>query len=166
MSNIYPVALSRIAEIAAILRGILGDDEDDDAFLDTLDGETDAVDMADRMLARLMEVEMLSEAAKAQEAALKARRARLDARVDHIRAGIGQLLDAMGVKKLERPLATVSRLQGRVSVRIDDDDAIPTQLCKIMRSPDRAAIKLQLEAGEVVPGASLVRGEDSVSVRV
>ena len=33
------------------------------------------------------------------------------------------------------------------------------------RAKDKAAIKAQIEAGEVVPGAILVRGGDTVSVR-
>jgi hypothetical protein len=55
-----------------------------------------------------------------------------------------------------------------LSVRIDDDAAIPSQLLtvKTTTAPDKAAIKRQIEAGEHVPGAALVRGDDIVTVRV
>jgi len=53
-----------------------------------------------------------------------------------------------------------------MSVQIVNEDSVPTQLCKIVRSPDKTAIKKLLEAGEVVPGAQLQRGADGVTVRV
>ena len=68
--------------------------------------------------------------------------------------------------KVERPLATVSRLKGRLSVHIIDAEAIPSQLCRVVTSPDKTAIKKQLEAGEHVPGAVLEQGAPTISVRV
>ena len=62
-------------------------------------------------------------------------------------------------------LGTVSRTTGRLSLQITDEASIPSQLTVTTVSPDKAAIKAQLEAGEAVPGAALVRGEDSVTVR-
>jgi len=51
-------------------------------------------------------------------------------------------------------------------VQITDEAAIPSQLCKTTVAPDRSAIKAQLLAGETVPGAMIVTGKDSLSVRV
>ena len=44
---------------------------------------------------------------------------------------------------------------------------MPTQLCtvKTTTTPDKAAIKRQLEAGEHVPGAELARGDDTLILR-
>lgn len=166
MGNLAPMDLTKIAAVADMLRGILGDDDDEAVWLDSIEGETNAFDIADMLLSRLLETDALADAVKAQEAALKARRTRLEDRGRAIRNSLGALLDAAAVRKLERPLGTVSRLAGRMSVVIEDEASIPTQLCKVVTTPDKAAIKAQLEAGEDVPGAALVRGADTVSVRV
>lgn len=151
--------------MAEEIRAALGDDFDTEAFLDTLDGETDAAEIADRLLAELAEAEAMAEAIRAQEADMKARRHRFDMRGEAFRRQLLNLLDAVGEKKIERPRATVSRRAGLQSVQITDEAAIPSQLCKTTIAPDKAAIKAQLMAGETVPGAQIVTGEDGVTVR-
>lgn len=148
------------------IRAALGDDFDAEAFLDTLDGETDAADLADRLIAELADAEAMADAIKAQEADLKARRGRYEMRGEAFRRQLLNLLDAMGEKKIERPRATVSRRAGLPSVQITDEASIPSQLCKTTVTPDKAAIKAQLLAGEAVPGAQIVTGDDGVTVRV
>lgn len=151
--------------MAEEIRAALGDDFDADAFLDTLDGETDAADIADWLLAELADAEAMAEAIRGQEADMKARRQRYDMRGEAFRRQLLNLLDAIGEKKIERPRATVSRRAGLPSVQITDEAAIPSQLCKTTVAPDKAAIKAQLMAGETVPGAQIVVGEDGVTVR-
>jgi hypothetical protein len=157
---------THLARIADDLRAILGDDFDQDTFLDTLDGETGALDVADWLIARMQDAEALADAAKTQADALAARAARLRARSQAHKAQFLPLLDAIGMKKLERPAATISRRQGSLSVQIIDPSSVPTQLCKIVATPDKTAIKAQIEAGVDVPGARLERGPDGVTVRV
>lgn len=163
--NIRP-DFNLIERIAADLRDMLGDDFDEVTFLDTLDGETDAADIADKLIASMQEAEAMADAVKAQEADMKARRARFEARGDAFRKQMLHLLDAAGMKKMERPRATISRRAGMASVQITDETAVPSQLCKTTVTPDKAAIKAQLLAGETVPGAVIVMGDDGVSVRV
>jgi hypothetical protein len=165
--NIRP-DLGHIAAVAAMLRDMLGSDPDETAFLDTLDGETDALDLADVLIGKMLDDAAMVEAISAQIKALADRQARIARRADAAKAAIGGLLDAMKVKKLERPRATISRRAGSMSVRIVDEAAIPSQLCtsKTITAPDKAAIRAQIEAGETVPGAKLVRGPDGLTVRV
>jgi hypothetical protein len=143
-------------------------DEDEAAFWDSLDGETDALDLLDRFLASQREDEALVDAIRAQEAALKARRDRIDMRAAAKKRVLAQILAAAGMKKAERPLGTISIRPGSIGVKITDEDAVPTQLTreKITRAPDKAAIKAQLEAGEDVPGCELYRGPEIITVRV
>jgi hypothetical protein len=54
----------------------------------------------------------------------------------------------------------------RPSVVIEDEASIPSQLCKVVKSPDKSAIKAALEQGEVVPGASLSAPSQTLTVRV
>lgn len=148
------------------IRAELGEDFDLETFMDTLDGMTDAADIADRMIADMLAAEAMGEAIRGEIADLTARRDRYDARKDAFRRQLLSLLDATGEKKMERPRATFSRRAGLPSVQITDEAAIPSQLCKTTVAPDRAAIKAQLLAGESVPGAQIVMGADGVTVRV
>lgn len=142
--------------------------DDEEAFWETLDGETDALDMIDTFLATMQDDEALAAAIKAQIDTLAARKSRLEMRAASKKAVLGKILTAAGMKKAERPRGTVSIRPGSLSVRITDEADIPSQLMreKVTRAPDKTAIKKHLEAGEAVPGAELVRGDDTVSVRV
>lgn len=160
------IDLPTIRRMADEIRVALGDDFDGETFLDTLDGETDAADIADKLLADMLGAEAMADAIRGEIADLTARRNRFDARGDAIRAQLLALLDATGEKKMERPRATISRRAGIASVQIIDETAIPSQLCKTTVAPDKAAIKAQLLAGETVPGAQIVTGSDSLAVRV
>jgi hypothetical protein len=157
--------LSLIEAIAAELADYRDDEE---TFWTTLDGETDAGDLLDTFLAGSQDDEALAEAIKAQEVALKTRRERIEMRAQAKRRTLGLILRAAGMSKAERPRGTVSVRPGNLSVRIVNEDDVPSQLMreKITRSPDKAAIKAQIEAGETVPGCELVRGDDVISVRV
>ena len=143
------------------------DRETELGFLDTLDGCCNALDIADHLIAEIQHDAALVAALKAQEEAMSQRRARLENREKAKRRVAVELLEALGVKKLERPRATLTRAAGRTRPDITDPDAIPSQLCivKTTTAPDMAAIKRLLEAGEDVPGAQLVRGGDSLTIR-
>lgn len=146
------------------IRAMVGDDED--CFLDTLDGETDAMDVLGKLIQERQEIQANEAAVKALAKTYQERAARLNAKADAISQTIGHLLDAIGSKKVAHPLATVSRTKARQSVFVTNPEEIPTQLTKTKRSPDLAAIKEQLEAGEFVPGAEIKLGNPGVTVRV
>lgn len=155
-----------IKEISAMLHEMLGDEFDPETFWDTLDGETDSADMIDRLLRDRAEARGFAEALKSECDTLARRRMRMEARSKAADRGLLMILEAAGLQKVVRPLATVSRRAGAFSVGITDASSVPSQLCKTVVTPDKMAIKAQLEAGETVPGAALVRGEDGVTVRV
>lgn len=155
-----------IEAVSAELRDMLGEDFDPETFWDTLDGETNALDIADALIAKRGEAKALAAAAKAQADELAARASRIAERSRACDAALLTLLRAAGEKRLERPGATISRRSGSVRVVIDDETDVPTQLCKIVQTPDKTAIKKQIDAGETVPGARLERGPDGVTVRV
>jgi hypothetical protein len=146
------------------IRAMVGDDED--CFLDTLDGETDAMDVLGKLIQERQEIQANEVAVKALAKTYQERAAKLNAKADAISQTIGHLLDAIGSKKVAHPLATVSRTKARQSVLVTNPEEIPTQLTKVKRSPDLAAIKKQLEAGEFVPGAEIKLGNPGVTVRV
>lgn len=145
------------------------DDRDEElGFLDTLEGETDAMEIADYLIDQTLSDDNLIDAMKAQERALKQRRERVEWRAAQKRKAILDLLRAIGVKKLERPRATISQRSGSERLDITDESAIPSQLCtvKTVTAPDKNAIKSLLKAGEDVPGCALTRGDDGITMRV
>jgi len=158
------IKFEEIREMADNIR--LYTEDDQDTFLDTLDGETDAMDILGKLVQERVEASIYEGAAKDLAATYTIRAKRLSARQDAISQTIGQLLDAMGEKKIMHPYATISRTKPRWSVRITDEADVPTQLMKVTTKPDLAAIKKQMEQGEIVPGCDINPGNPSITVRV
>lgn len=156
--------LGAVKGAADLIREMLGEDFDDQTFLDTLDGETDVMDMIGYLVKSRVEAQEVEKAMKEIAATYTARARRFAAQSNACVKGMGALLDATGQTKITHDLATISRTKPRVSMQITDAGAIPTQLCKHV--PDNAEIKAQLEAGEVVPGAELLTGDAGLTVRV
>lgn len=158
--------INLIERVSEQLVEMLGDDFDAETFWDSLDGQTDAMDIIGRLIRDREEAKAHADASKTLAEQYVARARRLNERASAVSAALGTILDATGQRKVMHPLATVSRTAGRMSCKITDETAIPSQLTVTTVKPDTAAIKKQLEAGETVPGAELVRGADSVTVRV
>lgn len=158
------VDINIISTVAAHVRELLGDDFDQETFLDTVDGETDVNDFLGHLITCRVEAQATEASLKNVAAAYTARAKRFDQQAKACTDGIGRLLDALGESKIQHDLATAIRTKPRQSVVITDERLIPTQLCK--SEPDKAAVKTQLEAGVEVPGASLELGSPGVSVRV
>jgi len=155
-----------IETVSGVLRDMLGDDFDEATFLDTLDGETDAMDIIGRLIRDREEAKAHATASKELAAEYTTRAARLVDKQTAVNKALGAVLDAMDVQKVTHPLGTVSRTKARVGVVIDNEAEIPSQLCRTTVTPDRTAIKAQLAAGEAVPGAHLETGEPGLTVRV
>ena len=145
------------------IRAMCGDDQD--TFLDTLDGETDAMDILGTLIKERNEVLGNEAALKELAKQYKERADKMNAKADAIAQTMGHLLDAMGERKVQHPFATVSRTKPRARVVIEDEHQIPTQLMKVKKSPDLTAIKAQMDAGEYVPGAAIALGNEGVTVR-
>ena len=152
-----------IRRMADNIRAMCGDDQD--TFLDTLDGETDAMDILGTLIKERNEVLGNEAALKELAKQYKERADRMNAKADAIAQTMGHLLDAMGERKVQHPFATVSRTKPRARVVIEDEHQIPSQLMKVKKSPDLTAIKAQMDAGEYVPGAAIALGNEGVTVR-
>lgn len=139
--------------------------DDETFYLDNFEGATDALEMIDMLQAAEQQDRASMEAISNHMATLKMRADRFKMRAETARRLQHKIMQAMQIRKLERPLATLSIRAGSVSVEITDERSIPTQLRK-PGAPDKTAIRAQIEAGENVPGAELVRGEDTLSVRI
>ena len=140
--------------------------DDDETFLDTLDGQTDAVEILDRLVMQRAFAQSAHSAAKDTAALFTARAQRQAERLDRITRILGEIMDAIGSEKVTLPIATVTRTKPRSKVEILDESEIPSQLMRVRASPDLTAIKAQLDAGENVPGAIITQGYPGISVRI
>lgn len=156
-----------VKALADAMRPAIGDD--DDALADLIEGETDALEAASRLLRWMGERQANIAALKAYEADLAGRRKRLEDGVATGRAALSRFMETVGLTKLERPEATLSLREAgpSVSYAIDfDPERLPEELRRWKCEPDKHAVKAALEAGETVPGATLNNGGSVLTVRV
>ena len=140
--------------------------DDQETFLDTLDGQTDALDVLDALVIERAKASAAEDAAKAVAGIFADRAKRQVEKQASLSRMMGEVMDAIGEAKIQRPIGTISRTKARQSVEIYDENEIPSQLMRVKSAPDAAAIKAQLEAGETVPGARLKTGEPGITVRI
>jgi hypothetical protein len=153
------------ANLAARLRDICGDDEQ--AFTDTLDGETEAVEAARRVVRWIAEQQAQEGACKGLAETYKARASVFSERQERARVALFHFLTEMGQKSMPLPEGTLSIVAGRVKVEGEPDvDLLPDRLVRVKREPDKAAIKAALEAGEIVRGCSLSNNAPTLMIRV
>lgn len=138
---------------------------DDDFLADVIEGETDAPAIMQRLIIERRESLANGEAMDKLANDYAALSDRWTARAEARRKLMGLVLDAVGLRKMTTPAGTVSVSAGRVSLVLADDFTPPQGYARTRIEPDKTAIKAALEAGEVMPGASLVTGKPIVQVR-
>lgn len=140
--------------------------DDEQALLDTLDGESNL----DRAVVAVFESALDDEGRASVIAdrldALAERRSRFQDRAKAKRNVIVSAMEDAGVKKIEAPEVTLSLRQAPASVVITDEAAIPAAFVEteIVKKLDKAAIKAALNEGPV-PGAALSNGGVSLTAR-
>lgn len=139
--------------------------EDEETRLDTIEGETDFLQVMSRLVKLRGEREALAEGLNVYIKTLTERRDRLSRGADGLKGLMLRLMASAKAPKLELPEATLRVADGRQSVSITDIDALPQGTFSLERKPDKAAIKRLIDAGEYIPGAALVTGENTLVVR-
>ncbi|MDO9334985.1 MAG: siphovirus Gp157 family protein [Caulobacter sp.] len=153
-----------IAGLAAQVRALAGDD--DDAFADTLDGETDVLSAASAVLRGVFEADAHAVACRALAASYMERARGLELREERLRVALVNFLSEIGEKNLRLPEGTISRRPAsRLVVGQINPDALPDSLVRIKREPSLTAIKEALAAGTELPGLSLSNGGETLSIR-
>lgn len=135
--------------------------DDDDLLIDMIEGETNAIDLIDRLHEEAEEARAMAAALKDREREMAERRTRLERRQEAHKEAIDRIMRVIGLEKIERPLATFSFRRNPSRPIIRDPDLIPDDLCKIERKPIMAEIR---KAGDV-PGVEWTNGGTSLSIR-
>lgn len=141
-------------------------DGDEEATSDAIEGETDLFEAIHAALMRLAELDAYAEGIKIHMSTMKARAERFDAQADKIRAAITHAMETVGVKKIERDIATVSLRSSPPKVVVTSEADIPSSYWK--EPPpviDKKAILDALKAKQAVPGAQLSNQSTTVQIR-
>lgn len=141
--------------------------EDDDLRADMIEGSTAAYDVLDRILTKYRESEADANAALERQNRLAARQQAALNRKDAMRRLALRIMLAGNLKSIKLPEGTLSRVKGRESVEVLDENALPAEYVKekITYSPDKTALKAALLAGTDVPGVRIVVGDETLQVR-
>ncbi len=138
--------------------------EDQQALDDTLEGISYLPDIIANIIRDAREDETNVTVLAIMIREMGDRKARFAARAERRRSMAQHLMEAIDQRKLEQPDFTASIRTVPPKVEIDDEAALPDSLCKIIRSPDKAAIKEAL-AEHPVPGARMSNGGETLSIR-
>jgi hypothetical protein len=141
-----------------------GDDEV--LRVDTIEGATTLSELATAILYGIGDARALYDGTKIRIDELKARQDRFKMRGEFLRGLLLKIMQQAGAKRLELSVATISVKAGAQQLRGDDASALPDDLCRITREPDKIKIRERLQAGEAVPGFALSNGEPSLAVHV
>lgn len=146
------------------LRELCGDDEQ--AFLDNLEGSTDVTEAVRAVVRWMAEQKAAEGSAKALGATYAARAGMYAARYERTKGALLDVLNELGVKSLPLPEATLTAKTLPPSLVGDVDGAdLPDDLVRIKREPNKTAIKAALEAGRAVPGYLLSNGGQTLQVK-
>lgn len=160
--------IGREAQAAKILLDAVNErfDADEDAAMTVVEGETSFIEVVDEALERMAVIDAHQEAIDAAVARMKGRKERLDAQAERIKGSLLMALDTVGMKKLERPLATLSLAKSPDKAIVTNEADLPSSFLveKTTVTPDKKAILAALKEGVAIPGAELSNG--GVSLRI
>lgn len=142
---VSPFAIERVMSDAQQAIAALPDTSDQELLLATVEGESDALEVIDRLAEMALADKHLVELARA-------RAQRLEARAAGTRSVIVAMMQGLHLSKLARPLSTLS-ISHTTTARVIDQAELPGQYMRA--APDMHAIRKALTAGEAIPGATL-----------
>jgi hypothetical protein len=141
--------------------------EDDESWLLTIESETDLDKLLIQIVRAIDDVAALENGTEERLTMLKARKDRFAYRQHALRKLAFTVMDSAGLQKKELPEATLSLRKGQPQLIGDcDAAALPDELCKISREPDRTKIKAALKDGATVAGFQLSNSPPSITLRI
>jgi hypothetical protein len=141
--------------------------DDDEAWVATLESETDFNEILTTIVRRIEDTKALVIGTKDRFEELKSRKDRFEHRVETLRDLVFKIMHAADLAKVELPEATLSLRAGAQQLIGDaHPESLPDELCKISRDLNRTAIKEALKTGQTVPGFELSNSPPSLSIRI
>ena len=140
--------------------------EDSEALALSLESETDAAALCERLVRAIKETEARSSGIAAYMSDLRERQETLDLRADKMRAVLLQIMETAGLRSLPLSIATLS-VRNSEHVIITDRDEVPKGFRREPPwEPMKQLIKAALKAGQHVPGCTLSNPDPSLTIRI
>ena len=139
---------------------------DDETLSDTLEGISDLPEMIEAIVRSSLEDECLVEALKLRLDTMNARLSRFKERFDKKRHLACWAMGSAGINKIDIVDFSVSWCEGSQKAEIQDAAKLPeAYLVPVAAKIDRASLLTALKRGDVIEGASLIKGEAYITVR-
>jgi hypothetical protein len=139
-------------------------EEDLDLMAGMIEGETDFEKLVDTILDQFQERLTMREAVESRAKMLQERAQRFGRSADALKGLLHELVKASGQTNIRRPLATLVISKGRKKLELDPDFHAQGYM-RVTTEPMKTDITAALNAGNDIPGARLVEGEPTFSVR-
>jgi hypothetical protein len=155
------------AQIGALLHAHPELAEDSQLLADMLEGETDVMEAVRRLLTQYNEDRMLRAGIKTRRDELKDRDDGIELRMEQVKKTMRELLRLLpdGQRVLRLAEGTVSwRKPGKQTI-IYNLDMLPQGFYRTKKEAQMTEITKALTAGEEVPGAQQIDGQDGVTIR-
>jgi hypothetical protein len=142
---------------------------DDEALLGTLEGECDLVEAIAALVAEAEEDRVMCEALGLRMNEMRARKERLEARIERRREFAAWVMEEAGIRKVARPEFSVTLTPRPAKTMVTDAEALPAEFWTQPPLPDPVVNKRllmeRLKAGETIPGACLSNPRSTVTIR-
>ncbi len=162
MPNLDPLAVK--LQIDQLFREYPEILEDEILLADSIEGQTDMFKFLSTIESYRQEVVALVKGTDLILDDLLQRKRRFERRDEALRRLMFNLLQMTQLRTIELPQATLSLKAGIPRVMITDESALPDDLCRFRREPDKPKIKAALQTRHV-PGATLSNAEETISIR-
>lgn len=141
-------------------------DEDEDTLLnDMLAAETNLMEFLQVVEDRRQHALTMAGALATRIAEHEIRQKRYETQEQQLRKLALSLMQQAGLTRAELPEATYSIRKGWPRVVVVDEAAVPDELCKIERKPDKTKIREFINGGELPNWAVREIGADSIAIR-
>lgn len=139
-----------------------GLEPDDEYLRDTLEGLTDVRQCIEKIADSINEDRILLVGIEAHFADIKARKERIELRIERHGAILLNALCEVGLSPIAMPYATIGTAKTPAKVLIEDEALIPAEYMRTPEPeparPDKKAIMDALDGGKTVPGATKSNG--------
>lgn len=141
------------------------DEGEEQLLADMLSAETDLTEFLTVVEDRRQHALTMAAALAQRIAEYEIRQKRYEVQEQQMRKLALSLLQQAGVPKVELPEATYSIRKGTPRVVVADEAAVPDDLCRIERKPDKTKIKEFINGGDLPNWAVREIGADSIAIR-
>lgn len=124
--------------------------DDDEAVIDTAEGETDLADVLTKILRASRFAAAQAKGIAELQRQMADRKARLECRAARLKAIAMNAMAEADIAKLSAPDFTASRGHAQPPLIVPDESAVPDEFCRIKREPDKTKIAAALKEANAI----------------